>query len=134
MNNLLVTLKYESQLNTCTATNYTNGELVHEIITLLRQGNVAIGGWARNHHIELNTDESSDDPILLNHTLMEVRFEIYDSPDEQENIEWLEGNDTLLNYVIEALEMGEPEVTCFSTKGEAPMQKSVIGIEIHPAY
>lgn len=134
MNTLLATFKYESQLNTCTATNYTNGELVNEIVTLLRAGSVAMTGWDKGHHLIFDNPGTPDEEVKENHTMMEVRLEIHDSPDGQKSADWHHGGDALFDYVLGALETGEPEVRYFYTNGKAPVQKSVIGIEIHPAY
>ena len=49
MKKMLVTFKYESQLNIFTALNYTNGELINEIVTLLRNGGVAMTNWKDAH-------------------------------------------------------------------------------------
>lgn len=49
-----VTFKYESQLDTFTATNYTNGELDNEIVTPLRAGSMALTGWDKGHHFNFD--------------------------------------------------------------------------------
>ena len=110
-NKLLVTFKYESQLNITTATNYTNGELINEIVTLLRAGGVAMTNWEHIHNFEFDNPTHLDEPVVENHTILEVRLEIFDAPHEEEEIDWHDGGDSLFHYVLEALELGEPEVT-----------------------
>lgn len=134
MDKVMVTFKYESQLNTRMAKDYTNGELVKEIVELLRGGGVEMCGYEQIHGEEIDNPCDTDEPVTENHTVMEVRLEINESPDEEEAIDWHDGGDSLFYYVLEALEEGEPEIMYFYTSGEEPMQKSVIGIEIHPAY
>ena len=134
MKKMLVTFKYESQLNISTALNYTNGELINEIVTLLRNGGVAMTNWKDAHDLEFDSPVHHDEPVIENQTIMEVRLEIRNPDHPEENVDFQDGGDALFNYVLDALELGEPEVTYYYTNGEAPIQKSVIGIEIHPAY
>ncbi|MHA3788307.1 hypothetical protein ACX0HA_08875 [Flavobacterium hauense] len=134
MKKVLVTFKYESQLNTSTATNYTNGELMKEIVELLRAGGVEMCGWEEIHGEEIDNPCDTNEPVIENHTLMEVRLEIHNPEHPEEAIDWHDGGDDLFHYVMDALELGEPEIMYFYTIGDEPMQKSTIGIEIHPAY
>jgi len=134
MKKVLVNFKYESQLNIKTATNYTNGELVNEIVTLLRAGEILMTHWEHCHKLEFDSPVPSDESIIENHTIMEVRLEIHNPDHPEEAIDWSDRSDEFFHYVLDALELGEPEVTYYYTYGEVPMQKSIIGIEIHPAY
>ena len=133
MSKMLVTFKYQSQLNINTATNYTNGELIREIVVLLRDGVVELCSYKPIEGEEFDNPCIDDDLILDNETIMEVRLEIIDA-EEEERIDSHDGGENLYHYVLDALELGEPEVMYFYTNGDIPMQKSVIGIEIHPAY
>lgn len=134
MKKMLATFKYESQLNITTATNYTNGELINEIVTLLRSGDIVMTNCKHCNYLEFDSPVQSYGPVIENHTIMDVRLEIHNPEHPEEAIDLSDNRDDLFHYVLDALEMGEPEVTYYYTSGVVPLQKSLIGIEIHPAY
>jgi hypothetical protein len=108
--------------------------LVNEIVTLLRAGEISMTDWQHSHDLEFDSTFHSAEPVIENHTIMEVRLEIHNPDHPQEAIDFHDGGDDLFHCVLDALELGEPEVMYYYTNGELPMQKSIIGIEIHPGY
>jgi len=134
MENYLVTFKYEGQLNTLGTHHHNNPEIIKEIIALLRSGGVAMTNWEITHMEELDNPTDLDETILENHTLFEIRLEVDDREGTDEAIDWHDGGDDLFHYVLDALELGEPEITYFYSCGEAPMQKTLLGVDIHTAF
>lgn len=129
MGRILVTYKYEGQPED------TGDGLVKELIGLLQAGGVAMTGWETIHGHEFDHHDDNHEPVLENHTIIEVRLDVNEEGlDPEEQIDWHDGGDDLFHYVLEALELGEPEIMYFYTSGDAPMQKTTIGIEIHPAF
>lgn len=101
-----------------------------QIIAYLNQGDVELLDFHSTHGDEFDNHEDSTDDVTENATIIEVRLDFIESDDEEENVDLFDGGESVYHYTLEALQTRVSYVAYHYSNGDAPLQKTVIGVEV----
>lgn len=122
---LLVTLKYHEPLEVVPERQDPEHKLLlQRVIELMNAGVIQLGGYERIHAGEID-NHCDTDTATDNETVIEVRLIV-----NEFSTDLNDGGEELYEYVLDDLELCIPNITYAYTCGEAPLQKTVIGIDV----
>lgn len=120
----LVELKYNDQLEAINQTA-SDGHIIHELIMLMQIGDsVEIVSFELTHNEEID-NICDDETATANTTEFHVRLQV------NEFLLDLHDPEAVYYYVLGQLSHCEPEITYRYSCGEAPLVKTVVGIDLH---